>query len=59
MILPIADQAGGKDARALTLRVLQEGQDLHGGVVVMDQLPLGGLVDQGLIGRGQDQRRGV
>jgi hypothetical protein len=52
--LVMTDQAGGKDAFTRTVRVpfLQVGQDLHGGVVVVDQLSLSRLVDQGLIGRG-------
>ena len=57
-LLPIrhGDDPRGEDAlaRALGILVLNLGEDLHGGVVVVEELPLGSLLGQSFEGRADE-----
>ena len=60
-ILQEAYNAGCKDPLAVALRIpfFEERQHLHGGIVIVDDLALGGPLDQRVINRREEHARGI
>ena len=61
VLLPHTDDAGGENTLAFALAVLvfEKVQDLHRGVIVMNDRALGGQLDMGIQHRRQERRRGI
>ena len=61
MVMPFADDAGGEDAfsGAVGILLLQKGEHLHSGVIIVDEITLCGKCNQRIIDRRQGQCRSI